>query len=129
VVSGRGELIADCSALVAVLFNEPQGEGLDEVLDQHDLVAPPLLRYELANATWKKVHIRGWLRDAALAILDDALRLPIRYVDVEYNEVVQSAVETGLSAYDASYLWLSETRDLPLVCLDSPLQRVYNGRH
>ena len=52
-----------------------------------------------------------------------ALALPITRVDVPGLEVFALASRTGLTAYDASYLWLAQSRDLELVTLDALLER------
>jgi predicted nucleic acid-binding protein len=39
------------------------------------------------------------------------------------TEVLPMAVATGLTPYDASYLWLARQRGLPLVTLDAQLAR------
>src|SRR5690606_33430635 len=107
---------------------EPEGDSIRERLNNAHLVAPLLLRYELANAASKKVRRHGWLRDEALVVLHDALALPIQYEDVDNLAAARLALDTGLSAYDASYLWLTETLGLELVALDGPLARAYSSR-
>jgi predicted nucleic acid-binding protein len=42
------------------------------------------------------------------------------------SAVFALAAETGLSAYDASYLWLARSRDAELVTLDKALARLAN---
>ena len=48
----------------------------------------------------------------------------IKRVEVPATEVAALAVQTGLTAYDASYLWLAMSQDLELVTLDGQLARV-----
>ncbi len=48
----------------------------------------------------------------------------IQRVPVPATDVVSLAVRTGLTAYDASYLWLAMSRDAELVTLDRQLARV-----
>lgn len=43
---------------------------------------------------------------------------------VEHDQVVQLALATGLSAYDAAYLWLSRQLQAELVTLDQRLARI-----
>ncbi len=50
-------------------------------------------------------------------------RLGITRVSVPALDVFQLAVRTGLTGYDASYLWLARSRDLHLVTLDEALAR------
>jgi predicted nucleic acid-binding protein len=50
--------------------------------------------------------------------------LQIENADVDHAEVLTLAAGTGLTAYDASYLWLARTLDAELVTLDRQLARV-----
>ena len=53
-----------------------------------------------------------------------ALQLPLTRVAVPGLEVLVLAMKTGLTAYDASYLWLAQSRDIELISLDRKLGRL-----
>ncbi len=108
--------VVDASALAAVLFGEPEGGEVGERLGGRLLVAPALLRFELANVCWQKIQRHLGQREALLAAHALAEDLEILEVDVEFVEVVDLAEKEGLTAYDASYLALA--RALDLVTLD-----------
>jgi predicted nucleic acid-binding protein len=61
-------------------------------------------------------------------VLEAALKLPITRVPVPGVEACALAVSSGLTVYDASYLWLATTRDLELVTLDAALARAAADR-
>jgi predicted nucleic acid-binding protein len=113
--------VADASALVALLFAEPAGEEVYTVLSRGQLTAPNILPYEIANAALMKVRRRRMDQDRALAGLDRYSRLEIELMDIQMDEVFSLAAETGLTAYDASYLWLARKLDCQLVTLDKKL--------
>ncbi len=113
----------DASALAAILFVEPDADTVADRIRGHDLIAPHLLDFELASIAVKHVRKFGLSLDDALAALRDARRFNVEGCTVDATEVAALAVHTGLSAYDASYLWLSRTRDAPLVTLDAALAR------
>lgn len=115
--------VVDASALAAVLFNEPESEAVVERLGDRVLVAPALLRFELANVCWKKVLRHPEQREKLLAAHSLADDLEILEVDVPFGEVVVLAEREGLTAYDASYLALARALDLDLVTLDRELAR------
>ena len=46
---------------------------------------------------------------------------PIETVDVEQHEVLATAEASGLTAYDASYLWLARRLGVGLITLDRQL--------
>lgn len=47
----------------------------------------------------------------------------LRRMDTPSAEVARLALQTGLSGYDASYLWLAITQDAELITLDRELAR------
>ncbi len=112
--------VIDSSALAAIVFDEPAGEEVSRQIDNCELVAPSLLRYEMANVCLSKLRRRPDQRDALLA----AMRMPglaPETFDVDHDEVLRLAVRTGLTTYDASYLWLANDLGVPLITLDRQL--------
>lgn len=122
--------VVDASAMAAVTFKEPEGPAVVERLRAHTLVAPRLMAYELANIAVTKIRTypdrAAWLIKALTRAL--AEDVAITWSDVEYEEVADLAARTGLSAYDASYLWLAEHLEAELVTLDRKLARTAAGR-
>lgn len=118
--------VVDASALAAVAFKEPLAEAMRDALAGRQLVAPRLLAYELINTAVKKIRkhpgeaalIRGGLERVL------ANDFAIAWSDVEPGPVLDLALETGLTAYDAIYLWLARHLNAELVTLDSELARV-----
>ena len=116
-------VVVDASALGAILSGEPEAATLTRHLDGETLLAPTLIDYELMNLALKKIRKRPQNVSTALVLLDTALRLPLSRVQVPGVDVCALAARTGLTAYDASYLWLAEARDAELVTLVEPLAR------
>jgi predicted nucleic acid-binding protein len=116
-------VVVDASAIGAIMFEEPEGATLAAHLDGQTLLAPTLIDLELSNLVVKKARKSP---DQILPIflsLQAALALPISRIAVPGAEAFALAAETGLTAYDASYLWLARSRDAELVTLDSELAR------
>lgn len=113
--------VVDASALAAVLFGEPDGDAVADRLDTSTLVAPSLVRYELASVYVKKVERHPEQRSALLEALRLFPRLAVE-VQVPPPEAGAVARETGLTAYDAAYLWLARHLEAPLVTLDGCLE-------
>ena len=117
-------LVVDASAIAAVLFGEPEGLEMEAYLRDETLIAPTLIDYELANIGLKKVR-RAPQRAAEISgVLKGAKRLRIDRVAVPADEAFALAARTGLSAYDASYLWVAIAKDAELVTLDKRLASV-----
>ena len=102
-------------------FAEPGADAVIDAIDGHRLHAPTLVVFELMNVAWK----RSRKQPAASALFLEALEvlegLGLRFRGINQEEVVRLGLATGLSAYDASYLWLSRVLDMPLVTLDKKL--------
>jgi predicted nucleic acid-binding protein len=121
--------VVDASALAALLFGEPRAEQVAARLGDGQLVAPTLLRYEVASVCLKKIARHPELQEElqqALALVD---KLNLRELAVSHADVVALAGRTGLTTYDASYLWLARSLDAVLVTLDETLHRASTGRH
>lgn len=117
-------LAVDASAVAAIIFGEPEAVEIAHYLDGESLVAPALIDFELANVALKK--IRRYPEQAAhisLAVAH-AEGLRIERVPVPATAALSLARQTGLSAYDAAYLWVAMSRDAELVTLDHRLARV-----
>jgi predicted nucleic acid-binding protein len=117
-------VVLDASALGAIMFGEPEGSTLAAHLEGETLIAPTLLDFELTNLALKKARRRPETLGRVIASLHAALALPVSRVAVPGTDVFALAAETGLTAYDASYLWLARTRDAELVSLDARLNRL-----
>lgn len=115
--------VVDASALAALLFGEPEGEVIAGRLDGARLIAPNLLAFELANVCLVKCRRHPDQREALLAGLKLSVRLGVEEIAVNHDAVVELALETGLTAYDASYLWLARQFGADLVTLDKALDR------
>ena len=74
--------------------------------------------------SWKKIRRHPDRQGELTAAMSGWTHLAITRVRVPVADIVTLAVDTGLSAYDASYLWLALTRDVELVTLDERLARV-----
>jgi predicted nucleic acid-binding protein len=114
-------VVVDASAIGAMMFDEPEGPALAAHLEGETLLAPALLDYELMNLAVKKARRRPDLAEAIAVSLAAALALRIDRVNVSGPDVFALATRSGLTAYDASYLWLARSRDAELVTLDAAL--------
>jgi len=115
--------VIDASALAALVFDEPEGDEITERIRNCELVAPTLLSFEMANVCWVKIRRDPNKREALLA----AYGMPgiaVQTLDVDHQAVVNLALQTGLTPYDASYLWLARDLAIELITLDRRLASV-----
>jgi predicted nucleic acid-binding protein len=85
------------------------------------LAAPSLLDYELAKICLTKIRRQPSQREALRAALLLVDRLRVETVAVDHAAMPNLAEATGLTAYDASYLWLARSLGGELVTLDRKL--------
>jgi predicted nucleic acid-binding protein len=113
--------VVDASALAAIAFAEPGADAVIDEIDGYRLHAPALVVFELMNVAWKRARkqpVATALFLEALELLDG---LGLRFRGIDQEEVVKLGLATGLTAYDASYLWLARALRMPLVTLDQKL--------
>ena len=120
-------VVVDASALAAVIFQEPDAPAVVRAISGEELRAPALLPFELTNIARTKTR----QQPSAAALIDANLRVAlsqhITFDAVDFGAVLALSLETGLSAYDASYLWLARHLDVRLVTLDKQLASYSEG--
>lgn len=113
--------VVDASALAAIAFAEPGAEHVIDQIDGHRLHAPALVIFEVMNVAWKRAKKQPRATALFLEALEVLQGLSLRFRGIDQDAVVKLGLETGLTAYDASYLWLSRALRMPLVTLDKEL--------
>jgi predicted nucleic acid-binding protein len=119
--------VVDASALAALLFGEPRGPDVAEQLDGRVLFAPTLLRYEVSSVCRKKTINNPGKVSQLRSALELFSRLGIREVPVPPSALVEAAAKSGLTTYDAAYLWLAKELGAELVTLDETLRQAASG--
>jgi len=89
--------------------------------------APVLIDYEMASIARSKIRREPASHEVIIGFLRAMLATDIQRHYVDQVGVVQLALETGLSSYDASYLYLARHLDLPLVTFDRQLRAAAEG--
>jgi predicted nucleic acid-binding protein len=114
--------VVDASALGALLFGEPDGAAIAGRLGEVGLIAPALLHFEVANVCLKKMRRHPEQRDALVTAFGLLEQMEVGIAEVDHGEVLGLAERIGLTAYDASYLWLARRTGAELVTLDGRLE-------
>lgn len=115
----RPPLVADCSVLASVLFDEIDRELAAAALSGRELFAPDMVDHELVSVAVKKS--REGLDEIAEQGLADLKRLELQRCSVDGKEQWLLALQHNLSAYDAAYLWLAAELGAPLATFDQRL--------
>ena len=115
--------VVDASAIASVILAEPEGEQVVIRLAGARLVAPSLLGLELAHTCLKPARREPERKGALLAAFRLRHRFAVKEMPTDHDAVLDLAARTGLTAYDATYLWLARHLDAELVTLDHQLAR------
>ena len=116
--------VVDASVLGALFFREERYQEAAQLVSGSDWFAPILLRYEMANIAVKKISAAPQQRGVVVESLQRFLNLNIDLREVDCQRVVELATLTGLTAYDASYLFVARELGMPLLTFDRQLARV-----
>ena len=84
-----------------------------------------LAKFELGNIVWKEVLLhRRISEEEGLRLISFISKLlsAMNLEDIDSVEVEKVAVDYGITFYDASYVWLAMSLDLPLVSDDIKLR-------
>jgi predicted nucleic acid-binding protein len=109
--------------MAAIVFGEPEGRALSAHLRGQTLLAPALIDYEMANIAVTKSRRRPEDRPLHEVALKRFGALGLTRIAVAAADACRLAADTGLTAYDASYLWVAASHDAELVTLDDELAR------
>jgi predicted nucleic acid-binding protein len=114
-------LVADASAIAAILFDELEAASIVKRLQGAVLYAPSLLPYELAHTFVKKVRKDTSRSQLLWECLSEFEAMKVQLVDMDLPAVANMSRASGLSGYDASYLLLARNLNVDLVTLDRRL--------
>ncbi|HET8611114.1 MAG TPA: type II toxin-antitoxin system VapC family toxin [Burkholderiales bacterium] len=118
--------VVDASAIAAVLFDEQEAAPIVASVTGR-LVAPTLLRYELASVCTTKL-IRHPQRAADIHTRYRLFpELALDLFEPDWDDLPALARRWALSACDAAYLQLALARKAPLVTLDARLAAAYDN--
>lgn len=115
--------VVDASVIAALAFLESRAEEARDLLGNATLFAPEILPYELASLALKKTRDLPSGRFDIATRLRDALSLEVELVPVEPQELLELALKTNLTVYDAAYLQIARRLGCPLVTFDAKLAR------
>jgi len=116
--------VVDASALAAVVFEEPASQQIVQRLAGATLFAPPILVFELANIAWKKSLKYPDQAERINLALEAFLLLPVRQIATDFLRILDLAISTGVTTYDAAYLVAAQEMSVELVTLDKKLEAI-----
>ena len=118
-------IVVDTNVMVYLLLGEERGTNAELLFEQDpEWAAPAILVSEFRNVLLGFVRQGGMAPDQAKSISDEAAEiLADRVTAVSSNQVIDVALECGLTAEDAEFVVLARTLGVPLVTLDGAILR------
>jgi len=115
--------VVDASVIAALAFEESRADEAEDLLRNATLLAPEILPIELTSVALKKIRALPSARFNIESRLRAALSLEVELIRIAPLEVLELALDTGLSIYDAAYLHTARRLECPLVTFDAKLAR------
>jgi predicted nucleic acid-binding protein len=83
-----------------------------------------LWRYEVGNVLWEKMQFQYMTRDAARRFFEQGEAMLTETVEnLQWRAILDLADSRRLTFYDASYVWLAQSRGLTLRTRDAEVLR------
>lgn len=115
--------VVDASVMAAWCFREPRAAEAITLLRESELYAPLLLAYELTSIARRKVLTYPEKAALVAEALRTALNVPIHWTDVDHMAVMRLALDSGLTTYDACYLYVARSIGADLATFDERLAK------
>lgn len=120
--------VADASAVLAVLLDEPTAAKVREVSRNCDLIALGSLSWEVGNALVLGMREGRLTLEAATTARREYKEIPIRKTPIDHVEALSIADTEDIYAYDAYMLACAQRHAAPLLTLDLQLRSVARRR-
>ena len=105
----------------ALVDTGPDGQWAEQLLQNSEIVAPSLLQVE-CTAVLRRLTTSGKIIDLDASMAHrDLMRLPISLFPFEPFAERVWTLRNNLSSYDAWYVAIAETLNVPLATLDTKL--------
>ena len=118
-------IVVDTNVMVMLVVGGPGGaEAARLYVQDKDWAAPPILKSELRNVLIGSVRRGAMPRHEAVSMMDHAsLVLDDRVVDASHSDVIEVALNCGLTAYDAEFVVVARLLGVSLATADRAILR------
>lgn len=115
------KIVVDTSVIIAVITNENHKQQLISLTQGSDLIAPTALHWEIGNAFSAMFKRKRASLDQAVDALSDYRKIPINFIDIELEKVLEISFYHNIYAYDAYFLVCALQHKSPILSLDNGL--------
>ena len=120
--------VADASAVLAVLLDEPSASDVRAASRESELIAPGSLSWEVGNALVLGMRKDRLTLEMAGAAFREYQNVPIRTVPIEPADALEIAEAEDIYAYDAYMLTCAHRHLAPLLSLVLHLRSIARRR-
>ncbi len=118
------QITIDTSALIAVITNEASKEKIIEITKDCNVCAPMSVHWEMGNAFSAMVKRHQVPVDLAKQCLNAYRRIPIKFIDVTLEPMLDLSEQLNIYAYDAYVIRCAQQTGSSIVTLDRRLKLV-----
>ncbi len=129
-MAGSKFRVVDSSFILSHLLPDENLESVEKEFSRFEtgeieFIGTKILPFEVLNGLWTAAVIKRRISKKQLKDLADGfIKMEIRLIGVEYLPALELAVSKNLTFYDACYLYLSNTKKIPLLTFDQALQKL-----
>lgn len=121
--------VVDASYVLAFLLPEKNSASLDRIWNAFrdgtiQLTSSPLFPFEVLNGLRSAVIQKRIPKDVGTVLMKNFLRLAIPLSPVPYDALYTLSLKNSMTVYDASYLWIAQSKQIPLLTFDKTLSRL-----
>jgi predicted nucleic acid-binding protein len=116
--------LVDASAIIAVIGEEPDGSKVIEITKGSIIVFPYVVQIEILNALTRMMRKKTITKEGMLKALHSFQQLPIEFMNIDSDRVIEIAWNYKIYAYEACYLEVAQRLNLSLITFDAGMARV-----
>ncbi len=118
------KIIADTNTFISVALNEPERPKIIRLTENHDLIAPDVLPFEIGNALTAMMKKKVLEKAEVSWAWEIIQQIPVDLRTTDMASALSIAMEFNIYAYDAYFLACADNLRSPLLTLDLGMQRV-----
>ena len=118
------KIIADTNTFIAVALNEPEKSKIIQLTEDHELIAPDVLPFEIGNALTAMMKKNTLKKEEVESAWEIVQQIPVDLRHTDIKSALSIAIKFNLYAYDAYFLKCAENLHSPLLTLDLGMKRV-----
>ena len=126
--------VIDSSFMLAHLLPDEKVSQVDKVFMKYAqgkvfFFAPSILPFEVINGLRSAVISKRIDKKSANNLINDFLNVKIDLQKINFKNALAISFKNNCSIYDASYITLSQDKNLPLLTLDEKLRKLTSRKN